>query len=844
MQIRHLSKHQRLAKVAAALAVLLAAAQAPAAPGFDAPFREHLAGIEAVSLAPGDFNEDGLLDVVVSIDAPAADLVFMRQNPDHTFSHAGSWNPADFLHKLAAGDFNGDGHLDVAGLSFGDEVQIYFGDGLGAAPGYTSQVAPPGSISIARANLNGPADGDDLVVASYSWSQLQTYLGAGGLLTPALNYATLGFPAALGIGDLDGDGFDDIVTAHDYLEVTQLLFTDGAGGIASAMSLSYAPYYSTAAAVHDVDGDGHNDVLIGSGVGTGVAVYLNSGVASYASPVYYGGAVASVNFSVLCGDVDGDTHPDLVLGGTSSYVMINTGLGAFTTGGVALPDGAHGFSEMHLRDFDGDARLDLLTLGNYGSTLVTARGNGNGTFETDLQLPAEAVERILLSDVDGDADEDLVAINASTWSLDVLPRSGSAFGAAVPQPLGEVPSGLARGDFNADGHPDFVTTTPNTGDVQMALNDGAGGMVSGFTLGTGERPVDVAVGDLDGDGLDDIVAVCGVSGETKAGDGAPAAPASATSLEGFSIFLNLGAASFAPPVFVPEAGGCPVSVAIADVTGDGHADLIGALACLNEVHVYPGLGTGAFGSPITVPAGNGPVAIGVRDLDGDSLPDLVVLCNQGWIFTVRNAGGGAFDAAIGSPTSHGANHLALGDFDGDGLTDAAALSFAGVVSVHTGAPGGVLGARQGLGTFASPRGLLANDFDGDGDLDLLVNSSDVQALQFLRNSGGGGSSAVGDGPVFAGGLLDLGRPFPNPAGAGGTRLLFNLGAARNVSVDVFDLRGRLVRRLLGGRDLEPGSHALSWDLSDDHGSRVASGVYFARVRAGDEQATRKVFVTR
>lgn len=844
MHIQYSSISQRFTTAVAALAIALAAAAALAAPDFDAPFREHLVGREIVSIAPGDFDEDGRLDVVVSIDWPTVDLILMRQNPDHSFSEAGSWNPSSFLQKIVAGDFNGDGHRDIAGLNYAGEVELYFGDGAGGVSGFHVQPTPPMANSIERANLNGPGDGDDLVVASYYGSQLQTYVGANGLLTPVTTYATLVDPAALGIGDLDGDGLDDIVTAHEFIEVSQLLFSDGLGGFASAMTLSYSPHYGTAATVCDLDGDGHNDVLIGSGDGTGAAVYLYSGPASYTGPLYYGGAMGSANFSVLCGDVDGDTDPDLVLGGSSSYVMANSGSGTFTSAGVALPAGSHSFSEMYLQDFDGDAKLDLLTFGNLGSTLLTARGNGDGTFDTDLQVAAGPAERILLADVDGDTDEDLVALNGNTASLDVLARGGASFGAPVQTFLGETPSGLASGYLDGDGFLDLVTTTPNTGEVQLLPNDGAGGFPFAYTMYTGERPIEVAVGDVDGDGLDDIVAVCGSSGEGQAASGAPLSPASATSLEGFSVFLNLGAGSFSAPVFVPEPGGCPVAVAIADVTGDGHADLVGALACLNEVHVYPGLGAGAFGAPIPVPAADGPVAVGVRDLDGDTLPDLVVLCNSGWIFTVHNLGGGSFGGAVGSPTSYGSNHLALGDFDGDGLTDAAALSFAGVVSVHAGAPGGLLGARQGLGTFAAPSGLLANDFDGDGDLDLLASSSSLYALQYLRNRGNGGSSAVGDGPVFAGGLLDLGQPFPNPAGAGGTRLLFNLGAARSVNVDVFDLRGRLVRRLLGGSDLESGSHALTWDLTGDDGSRVASGVYFARVRAGDEQATRKVFVTR
>lgn len=831
------------ARMAAAVALGLAVVPTGAAAlDFDAPFREYMAGVEAVALAPGDYDGDGLRDVLVSIDAPTIDLVFMRQNPDHSFSNAGSWDTGEFLYELAAGDYNGDGWLDVAGLGFGGQVRVIFGDGAGSWSGFVDQAAPPGSNSVARANFNGAADGDDLVVCSYSWAQLQTYTGALGAITPQHNYATVANPAAIATGDLDGDGWDDIVTAHEMISAASLLFTDGAGQVASQMVLSGAPLYGSSAAIHDMNGDGHADVLVGAADGTGVGVFLYLGAASYTSPSYYGGLVGSMNFSLHCADLDGDADPDVLMGGTSTHVLVNSGLGTFVAPGVpALPEGVHNASEVHLADMDGDGTEDVLAAGSYGATLLVARGNGDATFGANLVEPAALADRALLADVDGDLDDDLVILDGAAATFGVLARTVTGFDAPVVSALAAQPYGLAMGDFEPDGRPDFVTATPSNGNVEVFTNDGLGGFPWSTSLWTGEYPTNVAVGDVDGDGLDDIVAICGVSGESRAGKAA--APASAASLEGFSIFLNVGSSSFAAPVFVATPGGCPVGVAIADVTGDGVADLVAALACLPEVQVFPGLGAATFGAPLSLSISGGAAAVAVQDLDGDTIPDIVALTNSGWLHTIAGLGGGAFGAAAGVPTSYGANHLVVRDLDADGRPDAAALSMSSVVAVHAGLPGGALGPARGYGTFSGAAGLLANDFDDDGDLDLVVHSWSWPSLQFLRNRAGGASSGVGDGPTFATGVLDMRHPAPNPA-SGATRFELRLGSARRVDVEVFDVRGRLVRRLLAGRELGEGSHALAWDLTADDGSSVASGVYFARVQSGEEAVTRKVFVTR
>jgi hypothetical protein len=83
---------------------------------------------------------------------------------------------------------------------------------------------------------------------------------------------------------------------------------------------------------------------------------------------------------------------------------------------------------------------------------------------------------------------------------------------------------------------------------------------------------------------------------------------------------------------------------------------------------------------------------------------------------------------------------------------------------------------------------------------------------------------------------------PNPVNSG-TAISFDLPHAQRSSLAVFDLRGRLVRTLVD-QDLAAGPHRVQWDGRDKAGVPVASGVYFARLRAGGEQRQQRMVVVR
>ncbi len=349
------------------------------------------------------------------------------------------------------------------------------------------------------------------------------------------------------------------------------------------------------------------------------------------------------------GDFDGDGRPDIIVtntnngAGTTLTLFRNisspgslstssfTNLGTLTSGS--------GPTNVKVVDLDGDGKLDIVCANTAGGSVSafrnTSSGPGSITFDAARNVSTVSSGLIgaqpvvvAIADYDNDGKPDIAVSSAYTSSntISVIRNktttgatfSGSSFATALTFATGTTPLGLCTGDFDGDGLPDLAAVCSASNVVSIFLNTGSIGTISFATRvdsNTGVTPIDVATGDIDGDGKPDLVF-------TNAG----------LSSTNFAVMRNTssgaGVLSFATNVGF-STGTSPAGVGLADFNGDGKLDVAIVEAGTDKVSVFRNTATsgtinsGSFATRLTAATGSGPTGIAINDLDGDGYPDII-----------------------------------------------------------------------------------------------------------------------------------------------------------------------------------------------------------------------------
>jgi hypothetical protein len=378
---------------------------------------------------------------------------------------------------------------------------------LGAGTQIVRAPAPPGGsffpgeeVEVTRSAALGGAK------ANVARFRVATAGGSGTFPSKTSAFGINSVVTGIAVGDLNGDGRLDIVAANeDSSTVSVVLHPANATFDTNTPVTRYATGNAPrSVTLGDVDGDGDLDMITADFDGHTVSVFFNQGDGTFGAPTTYAETNAAF---VALGDIDGDGDLDMVVARSSRVsVRLNQGDGTFGAGMTYSTDNRAW--SVALGDLDGDGDLDMV-VGNYGSSSVWVRLNdGNGTFGAQTSISVGNYPRHLaLGDLDGDGNLDLVVAHGFNANYVTVLKGGGdgTFGGAATYTASTWPTTVALGDLDGDGDLDLVVG-PNAGSFAVLINDGTGKFGPAVTYSTlGSQAQAVALGDMDGDGDLDVV---------------------------------------------------------------------------------------------------------------------------------------------------------------------------------------------------------------------------------------------------------------------------------------------------------------------------------------------------
>nr|WP_242512256.1 VCBS repeat-containing protein [Pseudolysobacter antarcticus] len=752
--------------------------------------------IFATGAAPGglaiaDINGDGAPDMIVANASDNTVSVFLNITPPGVsmtnYAPAQTFSVGSNPVAVTVADVNGGGKPDLIVANSGDNTISVLLNTTVIAPFplsasfATQQIFATGAhpSSVITADING--DGKlDLIVTNTLADSVSVLLN--NTIVPGISplsfslqtpFATQSHPVSVAATDMNGDGkVDLIVTNHDANTVSVLFSATITGASAPSFSTQQSLFTSTGPAsviTADINGDGRPDLIITTddSINPAVCVLLNTTVAnapvpSFAMPQMFFPGFGPV--SVVAADLNGDGKLDLAVAAKGSGlalgevdILLNqTPAGAsqtrFSTLPLFNPAGSQA-NTLKISDMNRDGKLDLIVTNTGDNTVsvllnTTAATSALPGFSTRQSFAAgTGPTSVAAADLNMDGKLDLIMPNYDDNTFSVLLNatmsadSLESFTQRQTFATDARPYVVAIADINGDGIPDVITANQDSDTICVFLNTTTPGATQitfspRQAFSTGAQPSDVISADVNGDGRPDLIVTNFAAGSVSVllNTTPPGASSSSFStLQSFSVGLH----------------GIE-SVAI-DINGDGRPDLATVNAIDNTVSVLvnvtpPGAATASFASQQTFATELAPQSIVAADVNGDGKLDLIIantLSNSVSVLlntTEQASAVASFSAQHSFPTGAHPFSVAYADIDGDGKPDIIVASYKdSTVSVlrNTTMPGAAtpnFATQQTFATGGYPFWVTATDLNGDGKPDLIVADTGISAVSILLNT--------------------------------------------------------------------------------------------------------------
>ena len=682
------------------------------------------------AIVSGDFNNDGLDDIVIGYDSDdnkAKQLLI--NNGDGTFDSVdlpGSVYTS--VNGIALGDFDGNGYLDIVLNSF--EV-LFNVDGklfdLRVLPRFDLQVKGRG-IAVADINNDGWLDiimgmrkeGDILFINDQQGSFLEKN--------------TLNLPGGetdsrcIVVADLDGNGLLDIVFANENLdsEIQTNHILLNYGNYEFEVLRFQSSYLRTMAlAVGDMNGDGHVDI-IESNYGAENRLYLNRGNATFDHKSLPGGT--KISTSVSLGDIDGDGLIDIAFGNAydSNQILRNTGKLSFEDKDLPeLSDESTNTFTISLLKANGDDFIDVVAGNRNAPNLIIMNREENNrpdysNYYSVTELPDEGIlstqaiavhENFIYFGTETGPNQ-ILEVNYATNELKPLPGLESNTVAIIATNL----------DSSLTDHVDIIIGNEG-GRNQLLQVVNNQYFVKDLPGGNYQETVDIAVGDIDLDGKVDIVI--------------------ANFAQPNQLLINLGDGIFS----VYELPGGRLftnAIAMHDIDGDSWIDIIiGNDYEPNQILWNQGNGT------FLVEELPGPEFktrdIDIADIDNDGYMDIVMASINDGVLLLLNQGetgltGRTFVEKKLSSSKRSPHSISITDINSDGFVDLVIghMSHSNEFLINLG--NGTFQSYDLIGTTSKTTAIDVADFNGDGLPEIIIGNKDSSS-QFAHHSSCGSGGA-------------------------------------------------------------------------------------------------------
>jgi hypothetical protein len=376
-----------------------------------------------------------------------------------------------------------------------------------------------------------------------------------------------------------------------------------------------------------------------------------------------------------------------------------------------------------------------------GQTAVFRALDANGNTAIYTASPDRSVRRLIDIDVTlipDDDDEDSLfstfgSIQNATGSPSVaVDGENILFLGGGDIPISNSPVDLVPGDVDGDGVLDLIVA--RTGGILIADGDGGGTFLESpatHDVGNAQTPVAVAAGDRSGNSVIDLIVAVSLGNSDQV-----------------SVFLASGGGDFAAAVnYSLMSDDDPASVALGDVTGDNILDIVTANQVSGSVSVLAGNSDGTFGMPVRTPLGSELFDLVLGDVTGDAQLDIVTAgignVTPGKVNILESNGDGSFQMPVSIDLTGLPEAVTLGDINGDGIQDiVTANTTQSTVSVLISQGSGAFAAAQSFSTGEAPGSVAIADLNGDNNADIVTASRTAETVNVLPGDGLGAFPTV------------------------------------------------------------------------------------------------------